>query len=88
MTNEGRDSKVSCPYCQAKFKDSTELSKHVDSVHTGLRLLEGDTRNIEGYNGNRSVDQIATVAMLMLLLFANIFSLYLLGEQHTERATA
>jgi hypothetical protein len=43
--------------------------------------------NIEGYNGNRSVDQIATVAMFMLLLFANIFDLYLLGEQHTEKAT-
>jgi len=44
MANEGRDSKVSCPYCQPKFKDSTELSKHVDSIHAGLRLLEGDTR--------------------------------------------
>ena len=44
MTNEGRDSKVSCPSCQPESKDSTELSKHVDSVHTSLRLLEGDTR--------------------------------------------
>jgi uncharacterized CHY-type Zn-finger protein len=44
MTNEGRDSKVSCPYCQSKFNDSTELSKHIDGVHTGLGLLEGDTR--------------------------------------------
>jgi len=44
MTNEGRDSKVSCRYCQSKFNDSTELSKHIDGVHTGVGLLEGDTR--------------------------------------------
>jgi hypothetical protein len=44
MTGENQDSQVSCPYCQSKFKDSAELSKHIDGVHTGLGLLEGDAR--------------------------------------------
>jgi len=35
---------VLCPYCQSKFKDKTELSKHIDRIHTGLGLLEGDRR--------------------------------------------
>ena len=33
----------SCPYCDSKFKDTIELSKHIDSVHTGLGLLDGVT---------------------------------------------
>ena len=44
MTGENQDSQVSCPYCQSKFKDSAELSKHIDGVHTGSGLLEGDMR--------------------------------------------
>ena len=44
MTSGNQDGPVSCPYCQSKFKDSAELSKHIDGVHTGLGLLEGDTR--------------------------------------------
>jgi uncharacterized C2H2 Zn-finger protein len=35
---------VSCPYCQSKFKDNAGLSKHIDRIHTGLGLLEGDKR--------------------------------------------
>jgi uncharacterized C2H2 Zn-finger protein len=35
---------VSCPYCESKFKDRIELSKHIDGVHTGLGLLEGNTK--------------------------------------------
>ena len=38
------DELVSCPYCQSKFKDNTELSKHIDRIHTGLGLLEGNRR--------------------------------------------
>jgi uncharacterized C2H2 Zn-finger protein len=38
--------KVSCPYCESKFKDSEELSKHIDRIHTGSGLLEGDTRRL------------------------------------------
>lgn len=32
-----------CPYCDAMLKDRNELSKHIDQVHLGLGLLEGDT---------------------------------------------
>jgi CBS domain-containing protein len=32
-----------CPYCDAAMKTKEELSKHIDQVHLGLGLLEGDT---------------------------------------------
>jgi uncharacterized C2H2 Zn-finger protein len=35
---------LTCAYCQSKFKDKTELSKHIDRIHTGLGLLEGNRR--------------------------------------------
>ena len=35
---------VECPYCQSKFNDKMELSKHVDRIHLGSGLLEGDLR--------------------------------------------
>ncbi len=34
--------KTSCPYCDAVMKDASELSKHIDQVHLGLGLLQGD----------------------------------------------
>jgi CBS domain-containing protein len=34
---------LSCPYCDATMKSKEELSKHIDQVHLGLGLLEGDT---------------------------------------------
>ena len=69
MTNEGRDSKVSCRYCQSKFIDSTELSKHVDGVHIGVGLLEGDTRKywriylqqVRGSNSNSGYAYVTSV---------------------------
>jgi CBS domain-containing protein len=33
---------VSCPYCGAAMKTQADLSKHIDQVHLGLGLLEGD----------------------------------------------
>lgn len=33
---------ISCPYCDAVMKTQEELSKHIDQVHLGLGLLEGD----------------------------------------------
>jgi hypothetical protein len=33
---------VACPYCQSKFKNIIELSKHIDRIHNGLGLLEGN----------------------------------------------
>ena len=44
MTTQNQHGQVSCPYCQSRFKDTIELSKHIDGVHTGLGLLECDTR--------------------------------------------
>ena len=38
------DSQVSCPYCESKFKDKNELSKHIDRIHSDSGLLEGDKR--------------------------------------------
>jgi len=38
------DSSVTCPYDGSKFRDKNELSKHIDRVHLGSGLLEGDVR--------------------------------------------
>jgi signal-transduction protein with cAMP-binding, CBS, and nucleotidyltransferase domain len=35
---------VTCPYCSSTFEQSDELSKHIDRVHIGLGLLEGNLR--------------------------------------------
>jgi signal-transduction protein with cAMP-binding, CBS, and nucleotidyltransferase domain len=36
--------KVACPYCGSEFKGKDELSKHIDRIHIGSGLLEGDVR--------------------------------------------
>ena len=36
----------SCPYCDSKFKDKDELSTHIDKIHIGPGLLEGDSRKL------------------------------------------
>ncbi len=35
---------VRCPYCDSMFPDKAALSKHIDQVHIGKGLLEGDKR--------------------------------------------
>lgn len=35
---------LTCPYCESKFGDKSELSKHIDRIHLGSGLLEGDLR--------------------------------------------
>jgi uncharacterized C2H2 Zn-finger protein len=35
---------VKCPYCDSTFPDKATLSKHIDQVHLGKGLLEGDRR--------------------------------------------
>jgi signal-transduction protein with cAMP-binding, CBS, and nucleotidyltransferase domain len=35
---------ITCPYCGSKFQEKTDLSKHIDRIHVGAGLLEGDTR--------------------------------------------
>ena len=41
--NENNE-RASCPYCSSKFNDNEELSKHIDRIHHGSGLLEGDSR--------------------------------------------
>ncbi len=35
---------VRCPYCYSQFPDTNALSKHIDRVHIGSGLLEGNVR--------------------------------------------
>ena len=35
---------LTCPYCESKFSDKSELSNHIDRIHLGSGLLEGDLR--------------------------------------------
>jgi uncharacterized C2H2 Zn-finger protein len=43
-SKNNEDSSIECPYCQSKFKDKADLSKHIDRIHTDSGLLEGDSR--------------------------------------------
>jgi len=36
--------KVFCPYCSSQFENKKVLSKHIDDIHIGRGLLEGDVR--------------------------------------------
>jgi uncharacterized C2H2 Zn-finger protein len=45
MSSNSEKGSVECPYCQSKFKDKDELSKHIDRIHGGAGLLEGDKRS-------------------------------------------
>jgi|SRR5919112_5680768 CBS domain-containing protein len=35
---------IVCPYCESKFENKADLSKHIDRIHVGSGLLEGDLR--------------------------------------------
>jgi CBS domain-containing protein len=35
---------IVCPYCESKFENKSDLSKHIDRIHVGSGLLEGDFR--------------------------------------------
>lgn len=35
-----------CPYCQEEVGDQDQLSRHIDTMHIGLGLLEGDARKL------------------------------------------
>lgn len=37
---------VICPYCGSTFDNKEELSKHIDRMHIGAGLLEGDVRQL------------------------------------------
>ena len=36
--------KVTYPYCKSEFESKEDLSKHIDKIHHGSGLLEGDSR--------------------------------------------
>ena len=36
--------RIVCPYCESKFDNKADLSKHIDGIHLGSGLLEGDMR--------------------------------------------
>ena len=35
---------VRCPYCKSSFEETSDLSVHIDKIHIGMGLLEGDHR--------------------------------------------
>ncbi|AIF82971.1 putative signal-transduction protein containing cAMP-binding and CBS domains [Candidatus Nitrososphaera evergladensis SR1] len=37
---------IACPYCGSGFESKKDLSKHIDRLHIGSGLLEGDLRQI------------------------------------------
>ncbi len=39
---KGASTRLGCPYCDMYFESKTELSKHINRVHVGKGLLEGD----------------------------------------------
>jgi uncharacterized C2H2 Zn-finger protein len=45
MSSKSDEGYIECPYCQSKLKDKADLSKHIDRIHGGAGLLEGDKRN-------------------------------------------
>jgi CBS domain-containing protein len=38
--------KIVCPYCQSRFQTAAEMSKHIDQIHIGKGLLEGNLRQL------------------------------------------
>jgi hypothetical protein len=47
MPQNSKRTMLSCPYCESKFAEKGELSRHIDRIHLGSGLLEGDLRKWE-----------------------------------------
>ncbi len=41
-----KEASIRCPYCESIFNTKEELSKHIDKIHIGPGVLEGDTRKL------------------------------------------
>jgi CBS domain-containing protein len=41
---EKENIKIVCPYCQSVFENKQTMSKHIDRIHVGSGLVEGDLR--------------------------------------------
>ncbi|HEX9678204.1 CBS domain-containing protein [Nitrososphaera sp.] len=39
-----KSAKMVCPYCGSQFEGKDDLSRHIDRIHLGSGLLEGDLR--------------------------------------------
>ena len=39
--------KIVCPYCSSEFEDKNILSHHIDDVHIGKGLLEGNLEQFQ-----------------------------------------
>lgn len=39
-----KTAKMACPYCGSQFEGKDDLSRHIDRLHLGSGLLEGDLR--------------------------------------------
>jgi uncharacterized C2H2 Zn-finger protein len=37
---------LTCPYCESPFDTKEALSKHIDRLHAGTGILEGDMRRM------------------------------------------
>ena len=35
---------LTCPYCDSKFPEKKDHSKHIDRIHGGAELLDGNKR--------------------------------------------
>jgi len=46
VIKEAYESKFACPYCGSPFDDKDVLSKHIDRLHGGSGVLEGDVRRM------------------------------------------
>jgi hypothetical protein len=46
VVKEALQSKFPCPYCGSPFDDKEVLSKHIDRIHGGSGVLEGDVRRM------------------------------------------
>ncbi|AIC14593.1 CBS and zinc finger C2H2 domain-containing protein [Nitrososphaera viennensis EN76] len=46
LIETGVGANITCPYCGSGFESKQDLSKHVDRLHIGSGLLEGDLRQI------------------------------------------
>ena len=38
---------IRCPYCSSISEDKKSLSKHIDDIHIGRGLLEGNLRKMD-----------------------------------------
>jgi CBS domain-containing protein len=41
-----KEGQIACPYCGSPFGDKEVLSKHIDRIHGGSGVLEGDVRKM------------------------------------------